>query len=113
MKKRSMSAKAVIKTIAVALFASPILAATSQLLYSYATNQDQRTHDFIVTITSTSTVRLFCTVHYKGTILLNSDKSGKRFIYIPPVRSNSHQVVRSIEFPGFRSFTATVQCQTK
>lgn len=113
MQKPFMSLSTVVKVIAVTLLASPIFATTSQLSYSYTTNRDQRTHNFVVVITSTSQVRLLCSVQYTGKIFLNSDKSGKRVIYVPPVPPNSNQVVRSIEFPGFRSFTAMVQCQTK
>lgn len=89
------------------------MATTAQAAYSSATSKNTANGHFVVEITSTSNVAIRCQVQYSGVSFLGADRSGSRTLLVLAVGTDGKPVVRSTEFGGFRTFTATVNCTAK
>jgi len=85
-------------------------AVPAQSSYSSKTYQEPSHGHYLVEVTSTSAIALNCVIQYAGVSFLDADRVGSRTLQVSATASNGMPIVRSLEFGGFRKFTATVNC---
>jgi hypothetical protein len=88
-------------------------AETPQADYMSTTTKLPANGHFAVEITSTSKVPVTCQIQYSGVSFLNAVRSGQQTVLVRAVGKDGTPVLRSTQFGGFRSFTATVECAAK
>lgn len=96
-----------------AIALAPPLGAQQSVAYTSAVTQSAANLHFVVTVTSNSGVALACSIQYTGKSFQNTTRQGTRELMVPAPGKQSAQVVRSLQFAGFRTFTATVACKAR
>lgn len=85
--------------------------AAAPLDYTSSITRLQMNGHFVVAIQSMSHAPLACQIKYTGMNFLGMDRAGHRLIFLPALRAAEPSSVRqSLDFGGFRTFSATVTC---
>jgi|WetSurMetagenome_2_1015567.scaffolds.fasta_scaffold259262_2 hypothetical protein len=78
--------------------------------YTSSVTHDTDHNTYMVSVTSTSTTRLICTIHYTATTYLNRTQDDRAYLFLAAHSSSEESVTASKVFRGYREFAATVSC---